>query len=182
MIRSILKAGATALTALAVVGATTAPAAADVTEGTAASATTVSDIAAASADNASQPSDNIACDVPKAGGGVINQRTGYFVGEVFGNDLGFGEIACARIDGGTFTLTGRASIEAFTSGRWATIRTGPSTSRSSLGGASAVAPTVTGSYASLDGSLNKYHRAKVVFATNTGRSYTMYSTPWFMAA
>ena len=162
--------------------ASSAPASAGVDDGPGATLSTVTDIAAASLDNVGQPNDNIACDVPKAGGGVVNQRTGYFVGEVYGNDAGFGEIACARIDGGSFTLNGVAYIQAYSAGTWSNVRTGPASSLPSVGGASAVAPTVLGSYAAMDSALNKYHRTMVRFTTSTGRTYTMYSVPWFMSA
>ena len=138
---------------------------------------------------ATPQSPNVTCDIT-AGGRDVNQRTTYGIGEVYGQDAGFGQGECASLTDKTFDCTVTVWLEYYVrSGVLAgTYQPIPGTTRSTFGSAREgvctppLPPNVTKTYAGGSPYLNTYHQAHARITNTLPGSVARddVSPVWFM--
>ena len=139
--------------------------------------------------DAAPQSPNVTCDVT-AGGRDVNQRTTYGIGEVYGQDAGFGQGECASLTEKRFNCTVEVWIEYYESsgplaGTWQEIF---DTHRWAYGTAKegictpSLPPVASKSYPGGSSYLNKYHQAHAVISNTIPGTDPRHdlSPVWFM--
>ena len=115
--------------------------------------------------------DNLTCGVPIPGGSQINPRVQYVLGEVYANDVVFGEWDCASRTGANFSISGTIYDMAWSPAlrRYTSAGSAPQT-MTSIAGAAAVTPYKMNAFPGGHWALNQLHYARFVGTTSTGRA------------
>lgn len=162
--------GLAAITGLAVTTSPASAAIADLQPASVGYSQAVTEVTLINADATSNTSDNLSCSPPTVGGTMVNPRTQYVLGEVYGTDVIFAEWDCVNRNTGTsFTITGRVVDYAFYSGRWNNVGSSPYESSTSTLGVAAITPYKMNQFPGGSPALNTWHYARFDGVTSTGK-------------